>query len=371
LYIFYSMKKVAITSHLKPIDDQRHYLKLAKSMSKTNKYEVNIIGFGSKNIENSENIIFHPLKRNQSPLLNRLVVGFRILKKVVQLRPDIWIGNHPELLPVMIAYRILFGGKIVYDIQENYYLNLIHQNQYSRFFKYIAAFALRAIEYISKPFISGYILAEQVYATQLTFTTSKSVILENKAIEGISDKFVIKSTSESSTKLIFTGNISEISGADKAIMLFKNLKAANKDLELKLVGHCPNRDFYLKLLRLIDNDKAITLIVSNEPLPYSTIYNHLINSHLAILAYSQNTSNEGKFPTKYYEYNAYQIPYLIDSDSAWRYLEGDYGISITFKNFNYHKIRQLWLSKQKLNVSNKRYLWQPQEPDLYAFLEKL
>jgi glycosyltransferase involved in cell wall biosynthesis len=365
------MKKIAITSHLKPIDDQRHFLKLAISMAKTNKYEVNIIGFGTKNIENNENIQFLSLEPYQSPFINRLVSSLRILKKVIQLKPSIWIGNHPELLIVMIAYRILFGGKIVYDLQENYKLNLIHQHQYSRFFKYIAAYALRAMEYISKPFISGYILAEQVYATQLAFTKSKYVILENKAIEGIHVKAEIDLAIEKPTKFIFTGNISEISGADKAIMLFKNLKAANKDLELKLVGHCPNRDFYLKLLRLIDNDKAITLIVSNEPLPYFTIYNHLINSHLAILAYSQNTSNEGKFPTKYYEYNAYQIPYLIDSDSAWRYLEGDYGISITFKNFNYHKIRQLWLSKQKLNVSNKRYLWQPQEPDLYAFLEKL
>jgi hypothetical protein len=42
--------KVVIASILKPIDDSRMYEKFGLSLEQANEYEINIIGFASKNI---------------------------------------------------------------------------------------------------------------------------------------------------------------------------------------------------------------------------------------------------------------------------------------------------------------------------------
>ena len=121
-------KKIVIASVLKPIDDVRAYWKLSQSIAKTNKYEVNIIGNVSKKEPSYENIKFHSHPIRGSQWIKRWFLRLKIMFKVLRIKPDILIITTHELITVSLLARLLIHCKVVYDVQENYYLNLIGIN---------------------------------------------------------------------------------------------------------------------------------------------------------------------------------------------------------------------------------------------------
>ena len=171
---------IAIISVLKPVDDTRNYEKVAASISNTNKYDVNIIGFSAKRIPENTNITFHPIFSFNRTSFKRLGASVSVWKKLLKLKPELIIVTAVELLIVSILYKILFGVKIIYDIQENYFRNIVYTDAFSSLIKYPIALLVRFNELVSSVFVSRFFLAEKIYRDQLRFAASNSVTIENK-----------------------------------------------------------------------------------------------------------------------------------------------------------------------------------------------
>ena len=92
-------RRIVLASVLKPVDDTRMYEKIGVSLADRGNYEVYIIGYPSlhRYIE-STSIHFLPLKPFQRLSLQRLLAPFKILKKTIQVQPDLLIVNTHELL---------------------------------------------------------------------------------------------------------------------------------------------------------------------------------------------------------------------------------------------------------------------------------
>src|SRR5687767_15050353 len=120
-------KKVVIASTLKPVDDPRLYEKLALTLTGSERYECHIIGAPGGPVKH---VTAHELKRVKRLSLWRVTLPFVVLVKIFQQQPDILIIATHELLFVAFVYKILLRGTVLYDIQENYYLNIIHTNAF-------------------------------------------------------------------------------------------------------------------------------------------------------------------------------------------------------------------------------------------------
>ena len=120
-------KVIAIVSVLKPVDDTRNYEKVAVTISNTNKYDINIIGFLSKKNPTSPNTNFFPVFSFPRLSLERFLAPLKVYNILLKLKPELIIVTCAELLIVTCAellvdiflYKILFGCKIIYDVQEN------------------------------------------------------------------------------------------------------------------------------------------------------------------------------------------------------------------------------------------------------------
>ena len=112
--------KVVIASVLKPIDDTRMLEKFGLSMAETNKYDINIIGFESKNSFAHDYIHFTPINSFNRLSFSRLFKPWKVYRTLIKVKPNIIIANTHELLIVTFLYKILFGAKFLYDVQENY-----------------------------------------------------------------------------------------------------------------------------------------------------------------------------------------------------------------------------------------------------------
>ena len=90
------------------------------------------------------------------------------------------IVNTHELLIVSVIIKIIFGSKILYDIQENYFRNIWYQNNYKWGIKHVLAIAVRMVEWVCMPFLDHILLAEVKYREELPFPGKNCTEILNK-----------------------------------------------------------------------------------------------------------------------------------------------------------------------------------------------
>ena len=234
----YDMKRkvIAIISVLKPVDDSRMYEKIGLSLNQANKYEINIIGFWSKNVPRHPHIHFFPLFKFHRLHWKRFTASWNIYKNLLKLKPDITIATSPENLIVICFYKILFGTQIFYDVQENYSRNILMNKRSSWVVRYILAACTRLVEKICTPLISQFLLAEKTYAVELPFAKGKSTIVENKykVVAGL--KPLTKMNR--SLHFAYTGTIGESYGIFDAVAFAKAAFTVNSNFRLTIAGYC-------------------------------------------------------------------------------------------------------------------------------------
>ncbi len=319
-----------IASVLKPVDDVRAYWKLSQSIAKTNKYEVNIIGNASKKEISHKNIKVHSYHIYRDQWLKRLIIREKILFKVLKIKPALLIVTTHELLNVSFICKILTGCKVIYDVQENYHLNI--KAIRPSITKSLIAAIVRLKEWLSKLYVNEYWLAENCYVDQLPFTTNRSLVIENKAykVSLENDPF------ESKIKLLFSGTISSYAGIENAIEIFKQIVKDHEECELKIIGQVHDDSLLEYLKQESKNHPCIKLNISKSPIPHEEILNAISESNLGIIAYSPNVINKEKIPTKLYEYARHKLPYLVMENTSWSKKGKELGgaISIDFKKID-------------------------------------
>ncbi len=364
--------KIVIASILKPVDDPRSYKRFGLSLAKTNKYEINIIGNTSKINPEHPAIKFHVLQNTFGLSLARLLNRWRVLKKIILLKPQILILTTHEILLSTTVLKFFFRYKLIYDIQENYLRNFWFQDNYFWFFKYPYGLLVRMKEIICSPFIDGSILAEEGYSNEFKFHIKKPhLILQNKAALSHVEPIQKRGWNQ----LIFTGNLSENSGVLKAIELVEKLREIETGLCLKIIGHCPDVKFREKLNVYCSKKKFINLVSQENPIHHSEIIESICQSGCAIVSYKLNPSNINCIPTKVFECIFLGVPFISDECAAWTKLGEKIGLAIpiNFDDFSTSSIINSIKnhSQTPRNIKNEAFGWSQEEPKLLKFVNTI
>lgn len=305
--------RVVFASVLDRIDDTRMFEKMATTIARHG-YQVYIIAQPSNSIPANANINFIPTKRVKRLSLSRLLLPLKIGLNVFKLKPEILVVNTHELLIVSIVNRILFGGKIVYDIRENYYRNLWHSEAFRPPLKWALAWMVRAKEKLASPLFHHFILAEKSYEDELTFLGKKYTILENKAALPMGYS---RSAKSGPIDLIFTGTIAQSTGIFEAISLASSLHQIDPKVTLKIVGFCSLPDIRHRLESVVRDKPFITQVGINEPVPHGRIMKEIAKASFGIIYYPPSPHTNRSMPTKLYEYMACQLPILTWPDQSF------------------------------------------------------
>ena len=364
-------KVIAIISVLKPVDDTRNYEKIARSINNTNKYEVNIIGFSAKKIPTQTNIKFHPAFTFGRTSIKRSVASLTIFKILLKVKPELVIVTCAELLIVSIVNKILFGCKIIYDIQENYYRNILFTSSYPGFIKYALALIARSIEVLSYPFINRYILAENVYLTQLKYTISKAIVIENKALipENVRNMKVRKNKE---LTFVYSGTIAEHYGIFDAIKFISRLKSSTNHVKLIIIGFAPQRKIYQKVSAIVARLNYITIIGGDALVAHDQILMEMKKADFCLLPYQKNKSTTGRIPTKLYECLAMEKPVIITPNQAWNdiIVQNNAGIIFDLSSNSLFDTQQLYHQYYGNNLS-RNYDWDNSSYKLLEIINEL
>jgi len=308
-------KRIVLASILKPINDTRMFGKIGVSLADTGAYEVTIIGYPSINKITYPNIHFIELKGFKRISIGRLLAPLKVLKETLQVKPEALIINTHELLIVAVLNRILFGTKICYDIQENYFRNLLHTSAFPPVLKMILAGWVRLKEKLLVPFFHSSFLAEKGYENEMAFFGKKYTVVENKVI--VPKGFIRKNKTDHSITLLFSGTLAESTGVFQAIDLAKTLHADEERIHLKIIGYCAQPATLQRINEAIKGSTHIDLIGGDHLVPHPQIMKEIGEADFGIICYPPSAHTENSMPTKLYEYTGCQLPILLQNHAPW------------------------------------------------------
>lgn len=328
--------KVVIASVLKPIDDTRMYEKFGLSMAKTSKYDVNIIGFASKNVKAHDSISFHSLGSFARMSWARLFAPFRIGRLYLKVKPDIIIANTHEILLVTVMYKILFGAKTMYDVRENYFKNILYTDVFPPVLRPFLAAWVRMKEWVTRPFFNQFVLAESIYRQQLPFIPNSAVVVENKYKATGSISQVQRPMNPETIDLIYSGTISNSNGVFEAIDIVAQLHALDTGIRLKIVGYCALKTDLLRLQETIQGKDFIQLIGGDYLVPHSTIVDEIAQADFGfVLKKPNNGINDDKLLTRLFEYTANHLPIIMLNNPTWISFCQNFNAAIPIDPVNY------------------------------------
>lgn len=364
-----------IASVLKPADDVRSCYKIGQSLAQTNKYDVHIIGFDSKKKMETENISLHPIFQFSRSSFKRLLAPLTIFKKYLKLKPEIIIVNTPELLPLMSVIKIIFGAKIIYDIQENYRYNIKYSTVYRGAFKSLMLLYIKLIETISKPFVEGYLLAEEIYEKQIPFLQKKPYIkLLNKSILPTQEiKQDITFDKNQSIRFVYSGTIGREYGTIEAIRFIKNLHQQYTTITLTIIGYSADYEYFKDVQNEIKDCQYIRLLSDKKPVAQAQIINTIKQSDIALLPYQLNPNIASRFPTKIYDYLSLGTPMIIPPNKDWKAYIDNYnaGIAMDFYHFNAEEVMDKLTSHSfYIRIPKDEIKWEGQTTSLINFMQK-
>ncbi|SFP86590.1 Glycosyltransferase involved in cell wall bisynthesis [Hymenobacter arizonensis] len=310
--------------------------KFAKTLLSRAHTQIHVAGQGAKGYETypdrgGQRIYQHSIFRGARMSLGRLAAQWRYWRLLQRLAPSLVIVHAPELLPLTMLWQKLGPGrKFIYDIRENYALNISTQQVYRGLTRRWLAAGLRWVEGQAAHQAAAIILAEASYADELPFVptlpSDRVLVLENKYQpapgETMPDTPGRIPTATETLHLLYSGTISELNGVWEAIELTQQLHTAwPGGAHLTIVGFCQQPP----LLRQIQEKVArhadwLTLVGGGNMVPHARIVAEINRSHLGLLPYRPHPSTERCRPTKLFEYLAHGLPVISSPNVLWREL---------------------------------------------------
>jgi glycogen(starch) synthase len=281
----------------------------------------------------TDGIEFTSLLHGSRLSLGRLAAQWRYWQLLRRVRPTLVVVTAPELLPLTLFWQRLGRGRqFVYDIQENYALNIRSQGVYPAAVRGLLAGLLRWIEARAAHRAAALLLAEASYADELPFLkdlpTSQVLLLENKYQPQPGEVLPraarpLPAPTEP-LRLLFSGTISDLNGVQEALALARQLRAVLAwpgGVRLTVIGFC-QQPALLAELREVAQAEAdwLTLIGGAELVPHARLVAEIGRSHLGLLPYRPHPSTARCRPTKLFEYLAHGLPVLVPHNPPWESL---------------------------------------------------
>ena len=309
-------RRIVLASVLKPADEPRMFDKIGMTLAKD--YDVYCIGaptgIARKGATNPRILELQRVKR-LSP--TRLLLPFTVLRHVIKLRPTLFIICTHELLLIALLAKLITRCKVIYDIQENYYRNIIFGTSFPPFLRGLVAAFVRIKEWSSMVFVSHYFLAEKAYDGEMTFFGARKTILENKVVGPVTPRKPNTIRGDEGIRFLFSGTLAETTGVFIAIDIVKKLHDLDNKVRLTIIGYSADSRIVELIHSSIQDHDFIQLKGGRSIVPHTEIVSEIQWADVGIISYPPNFSTVNSMPTKLFEYLAYRLPILLIDNPRW------------------------------------------------------
>ncbi len=305
-------RRIVIASVLKPVDDTRMYEKMGHSLAETNLYDVSIIGFAP-----SSPIVpcrIRQISMGNFPRLSftRLWTRWRIFQQAFTLQPDVFIFTTHELILPAIALKVIRNTRIIYDVRENYFRNILHSEGLPLILRPLLAMLVRLKEKLTAPAIDYFFLAEREYEKEFKFHRAGWTVLENKALPNSRSHSTARGL-----RLLFSGTLASSTGVFRAIRLARQLHAVDPRVQLTIAGYAASLPVREQIHAEAESSPFVRLIGVDALVSHGVIAKLIRESDAGIIAYPSAPQTVNSVPTKLFEYLQGSLPILTEAHWPW------------------------------------------------------
>jgi len=314
-----------LASVLKPLDDTRMFGKFGRTLAERPEVQVHVAGRrATRPPDAPANLHTHELLTGSRLSWQRLRAQWRYWQLLRQLRPQLVVVHAPELLPLTLLWRSLGRNRhFVYDVRENYALNILTQQVYPKVISQPLARLVRSAEAAAAKQAARVVLAERSYADELPFATPENaVVLENKyqppPHEPASSTLRTLPAPAAPLELLYSGTISELNGVFDAIAFTHAFRRVWPTARLTIIGFCQQPEVLRRVQQAVAAaPEALTLLGGGQLVPHREVIRAIQRSHLGLLPYRTHPSTWRCLPTKLFEYAAHGLPMLLPDNALW------------------------------------------------------
>ena len=363
-------RRIVLTSVLKPVDDTRMFEKMGISLAQSGEYEVFIIAYPSSSDTSQQGIQFLPLEPFKRLSFKRLMAKWAVFRKLIMLKPAIVIFNTHELILPCILIKLFMEVKIVYDVRENYYRNILLSESFPWIVRWPLAMVVRFKEKLLAPAIDHFFLAEKGYENEFRFYRGGWTVIENKAAAmSAVDRLKVPNK----IRLLFSGTLAASTGVFEAIEMAKALHKLDASVELTVIGYAALPSVREKIETYVKTNSWIRYTGGHVLVPHSEIEKAIQNADAGIISYPHSDHTINSHPTKLFEYLHARLPILLEKQWPWiaRFESCKPFITYDAAKPDYAGILTSLKKESFYTESPSDVTWSSEEPRLLKALESL
>lgn len=309
--------------------------------------------------------------------LKRWQIRKTLFKLALEVQADVYQIHTPELLAVGKKLKdAVKGCRVVYDMHEDYYLNLRYGGYISALIRAPLANWVRKQEKKAGKWLDGVFYAELCFQSILSLPYA-SITVENKFKAPPGWTHSSENKQSKVPRMVFTGTIAENWGILQALDLVKRLND-HTPVEFEIVGQLHDEALGQKIHRFIKENGLSERVVcsfSEKYRPHSELLNTMQNGHTGTALYVLRENLKDRIPTKFYEHMAVGRPILFTDNPSWNALNDrlGFGIAVRFplEEGQVQRITAHLQGKWESNsIDPEEWSWQSEEKKMIDFLRK-
>lgn len=367
------MNKICHITVLNPSTHNRIFHKLAKSQTSFG-YEVFIIGQDSaKAPYELEGVHILPIPEFGRLSIQRLIqYPIRMWRYTRKYPAQIYWLHTPELMWLGAILRLL-GKKVVYDVHEDYFQTILYAKHYPSWIRKPIAFCLRRLEKRWASTLDAVVYAESCYDNILELPPARFYLLRNTFSFRSDDLKACELPFQAGSYMLYTGTIAEEWGIFRSLALWQELHSFTV-LPFIIAGFTHSPQLVKRIQQWVESagiEEHFALIGGTSYVPYEEIVYLIKNCRFGTALYEINPAIQGKIPTKFYEYMAFDKALVYTPEPAWVEFDNNNRLGVAWKS-NTDRER-LWASLQSWKAVHTpaQFSWEQDEKVLEHLLSQI
>lgn len=226
---------------------------------------------------------------------------------------DLYQIHDPELIPLAYLLKRTTGGRIVYDMHEDYRSK---GGVWGRVLRILERWCFRWADHV--------FLAEESYRSIVEDApVSHTCILNYFTPIGEEWSSLERSSSESKspTRLLYTGTVADSRGLDTMLELAAAIRRRDRPEHLDIIGICNLEDQRARVEDRIQNESlsgVVTRVGWDSFVFPSEMGLYYRRAGVGLFLGKLHTNFTRSLPTKFYEYLHYGLPIICSDFPRWR-----------------------------------------------------
>lgn len=304
-----SNRRVAHLSTVHPARDNRIFHKECRALSQAG-IDVWLAVADESGMRDDEGVRIEALPVRQTRLSRSFMGQLDAIKALIRIRPFLVHFHDPELIPAVVLWKFVSGGRAIYDAHEDLVKQISEKSYLPRWSAPIFRTVAHILTRLADRTMDGIVAATPAVAGN--YSNGNTVVIHN--YPWLSEFQSSEYSNHASRTLVYVGAITRPRGFSKMLRTVEALPQARLLLAGLMDDECHRE------LGAVDNGGIVEYLGAVE---VSKVPRVISRGSVGLVLLERLPNFAESLPTKMFEYMAAGIPFVATDFPYWRQLVGD------------------------------------------------